>query len=83
MTEQRPITQIDELTHNQAMLTLTAERRELLSSRIRIAELEQLARGQVALLEEATKRIEGLESELLEAQSRIEQLENTLVEKSE
>ena len=66
MTEPRSINQIDELSHNQAVLTLTLERRELLASRGRIVELEQLARGQIALLEEHKTRIAELESQRAE-----------------
>ncbi len=84
MQQATPIIEIAELAHNQAMLTLTAERRELLASRGRIADLEQLARGQVVLVEQSKKRIAELEAELLEAKSSlVEAVENATPEKPE
>lgn len=82
MTEQRPIAQIDELSHNQAVLTLTLERRELLASRGRIVELEQFARGQAVLIEQSKTRMEKLEAELADAKVMLEKSENTETEES-
>lgn len=69
MTEQRTIAQVDEHAHNQAMLTLTAGRRELILTRNRAIELEQIVRQQAATLEQANGRITQLETELAEAKA--------------
>lgn len=74
---------MDELSHNQAILTLTVERRELLGCRTRIAELEQLARGQVVLLEQSRTSIEGLEAQLAEVKAATAQEEDAPAEESE
>lgn len=49
------------------MLTFAAERRELISTRHRALELEQIVRQQAAALEEAKGRIAQLEKDITEA----------------
>lgn len=63
MNAPRTIPQVDEVTHNQAMIALAAGRRELLSQRQRVLELEQIIQQQAAMLEKANARIVELETE--------------------
>lgn len=83
MTEQRNVAQINELSHNQALLTLAAERRELLATRNEVVELQQLVRQQAAALQQSKEHTEGLEAEVETLKVEIEGWQNTAQEKSE
>lgn len=80
MQDQRTINQIPEVSHNQAMLTLVAERQELLSLRGRCADLEQAQEAAQAVkstLEKAVERILELEKELACDEEQVEEPANT------
>ncbi len=77
------ITRINELAHNQAMLTLMNERQELLRGRARLAEMAQALQAAATSLKELNEEVTKLKEELAEARKHIEDLENAAVERSE